>query len=109
MIKRIFNVLSILTLTSCSFAPPYERPPMPIPEHFKDIGTWVKVKSKPKVVKPDAWWHAFQDPILNDLEEKLTVANQDLRVAYAHYQEAFALAQVARASFFPSIQALFNH
>lgn len=95
-------------LASCSLAPDYERPPMPVPEHFKEPGTWIKVKTRPRIVKPDAWWNAFNDPILNDLEVKLTAANQDLRVAYAHYQEAFAQVQIARSYFFPTLQALFN-
>jgi len=97
-----------MSLVGCSLAPTYERPPMPIPEHFKETGTWIKVKSKPRIVKPDAWWKAFHDPTLNELEDKLTVANQDLKVAYAHYQEAFATSQVARSYFFPTLQALFN-
>lgn len=108
MKKTILPGLLLSALMGCSLAPTYQRPPMPIPEHFKETGTWVKVKAKPRIVKPDAWWQAFHDPVLNELEEKLTAANQDLRVAYAHYQDAFALAQVARSYFFPTIQALFN-
>ncbi|MGC1182565.1 efflux transporter outer membrane subunit [Legionella sp.] len=108
MKKRIILGLFVITLIGCSLAPTYERPFMPIPEHFKEIGTWIPVKVEPQLVPPDAWWQAFHDPVLNDLEEKLTLANQDLRVAYAHYQEAFAQAQVARSYFFPTIQALFN-
>lgn len=108
MKKIVIPGIFILTLMGCSLAPTYQRPAMPIPEHFKEPGTWVKIKKKPRIVTPDAWWEAFQDPVLNELEIKLTATNQDLRVAYAHYQEAFAIAQVARSNFFPTLQALFN-
>lgn len=108
MNKFIISGILAATLMGCSLAPTYQRPPMPIPEHFKETGTWLKVKDKPRIVQPDAWWQAFNDPILNDLEDKLTVANQDLKVAYAHYQDAYALAQVVRSYFFPTLQALFN-
>ncbi len=107
--KKIL-ALSLFTvlLGSCSLAPHYERPPMPLPEHFKETGKWVKIKSPPRLVAPGAWWDAFHDPVLSELEDKLTAANQDLRVAYAHYQGAFAQAQVARSYFFPTILGLFN-
>lgn len=108
MSKLIIPGLFAAVLMGCSLAPTYERPPMPIPEHFKEAGTWLKVKAKPRIVKPDAWWQAFNDPLLNELEEKLTSANQDLKVAYAHYQDAYAQAQVARSYFFPTLQGLFN-
>lgn len=100
--------LCIVSLFGCSLAPTYQRPPMPVPQHFKEPGTWVKISGKPKIVSPDGWWQAFQDPVLNDLELRLTAANQDLRAAFAHYQDAYALAQVARANLFPTLQALFN-
>lgn len=108
MKKQIILGILAFALLGCSLAPSYQRPPMPIPEHFKETGKWVKVDGRLKLVAPDAWWGAFNDPILNDLEDRLTVANQDLKVAYAHYQDAYALAQVARSYFFPSLQALFN-
>ncbi len=57
---------------------------------------------------PDTWWRAFHDPVLNDLEERATQANQNLKVASARFQDSYALAQVARAAFFPTLQALFN-
>lgn len=108
MKKLISAGVLVFTLMGCSLAPTYHRPAMPIPEHFKEPGKWVEIKSIPKIVAPDAWWQAFHDPVLNDLENQLNVANQDLKLAYAHFQEAISLVQVARSYFFPTIQGLFN-
>ncbi|MFT4059721.1 MAG: efflux transporter outer membrane subunit [Legionella sp.] len=108
MKKLIIPGVLAFSLIGCNLAPKYERPAMLLPEHFKEAGTWLKVAGTPHIVAPDAWWEAFHDPILNDLERKLTAANQDLRVAFAHYQDAYALAQVARSYYFPTIQGLFN-
>lgn len=96
------------SLLGCSFAPPYNRPAMPIPEHFKEPGKWAEIKSTPRIIVPDGWWQGFHDPVLNDLQKQLKVANQDLKLAYAHFQESVSLAQVARSNFFPTIQGLFN-
>ncbi len=106
--RNYFFALITFIVTGCSFKPPYERPPMPIPEHFKEVGTWVKIVRPPQIMQPNSWWNVYNDPILNDLETRLTLANQDLKVACSHYQEAIALAQVARSYFFPTLQALFN-
>ncbi|MGM9452710.1 efflux transporter outer membrane subunit [Legionella bozemanae] len=106
--KSIGVSVLIFALMGCSFAPKYHRPAMPIPEHFKEPGQWVEIKSTPRIVAPDGWWQAFHDPVLNDLENQLNNANQDLKLAYAHFQEAVSLIQVARSYFFPTIQGLFN-
>ncbi|KTD15129.1 outer membrane efflux protein [Legionella gratiana] len=98
----------IFTLAGCSLAPNYQRPAMPIPEHFKEPGQWIEIKSTPRLVAPDGWWEAFHDPVLNDLQTQLKVANQDLKLAYARFQEAVSLVQVARSNFYPTIQGLLN-
>jgi NodT family efflux transporter outer membrane factor (OMF) lipoprotein len=108
MKKWLIPGLICFGLLGCNLAPKYERPVMPIPEHFKEPGSWIKVNGPLCIVEPGAWWEAFHDPVLNDLEVKLTAANQNLRVAFAHYQDAYALAQVARSYYFPTLSAIFN-
>ncbi|QMT61363.1 efflux transporter outer membrane subunit [Legionella sp. PC997] len=107
--KKLFGAGALIfALVGCSFAPTYHRPMMPMPEHFKEPGKWVEIKSTPEIVSPEAWWQAFNDPVLNNLESQLNVANQNLKLAYAHFQEAISLVQVARSYFFPTLQGLFN-
>lgn len=106
-IKSISLVVFVLGLNACSLEPKYTTPEMTIPAHYKETGRWIKLDNKPKLMKR-AWWQAFHDTKLDLLEEQLTVANQDLRIAYANYQQAAALAKVARAALFPNIQGLFN-
>lgn len=107
--KKSFAVVSLsLALMGCSFAPKYHRPIMPIPEHFKEPGQWVAIKSTPQIIPPDGWWRAFHDPVLNDLENQLNQANQDVQLAYARFQESLSVVQIARSYFYPTIQGLFN-
>jgi len=51
------------------------------------------------------WWENFGDPQLNALEQQVTLANQDLKVAEARFRQARALIGFARASEFPTISA----
>ncbi|RUR06442.1 efflux transporter outer membrane subunit [Legionella sp. km772] len=110
---RKFIALGLIssTLMSCSLAPKYQRPVMPIPEHFKEATTetlWIPAKTIAPATTLAPWWQSFQDPTLNRLEEQLTLANQDVRVAYFRYEQARALVQVARARFFPTISGIGN-
>lgn len=107
---RSFILLGVIFfgLTSCSLAPTYHRPFMPIPDHYKETGQWVSVKSKPQISQLEPWWEVFHDPVLNELEECLIPANQDLKLALARYEEACALVQVAKAGLFPVSRGLFN-
>ena len=51
------------------------------------------------------WWTRFEDPDLNDLETQVSTANQSLRAALARLDEARAETRIARASYFPTLDA----
>jgi NodT family efflux transporter outer membrane factor (OMF) lipoprotein len=107
MIKALI-LLFISLLTACSFAPMYHRPLMPLPMHYKETDQWKPAQSAKILKKVDFWWELFEDPVLNELEQKLTGANQNLKVAYARYQEAIAAVQVERSAYYPTILGLAN-
>lgn len=111
MRKSISLSLLAAALMGCNLAPKYQRPAMPIPEHYKEASTqtvWIPAKPLPPKAKLLPWWQSFHDPILNRLEEQLNQANQDVRVAFFRYEQAKALVQIARAGFFPTILGLAN-
>ena len=100
----ISRITICLCLTSCSFAPRYERPPMPINDHYKEAITWIMVKPTLESAKKNCiWWKVFADPTLNELEQKLTLGNPSLGLAYARFQEAKAIVQAARSQLYPTI------
>lgn len=101
------GVLAAL-LMGCSLAPKYEIPPMPIPDHYKETEHWKPAKKPDTTMHVGPWWQLFGDPVLNDLEEKVTLANQNLKIAYAQYQQARAAVQVARSALYPSIVGISN-
>jgi len=49
------------------------------------------------------WWEVFDDPQLDFLEQQVSVANQDLKAAEAHFREARDIVKLARADLFPTI------
>ena len=102
--RHVSRGLLLTYLTACSFAPPQHRPDMPIPTHYKEAVHWVMIKpSLAKEAKHCLWWSVFHDPVLNDLEDRLTRSNPTLNLAFARFQEARALAQAARSQLYPTI------
>jgi len=53
----------------------------------------------------EQWWLLYQDPRLNDLQQRLLQANPDLAAALAHYDGAQAYASQLHAGLFPQISA----
>jgi multidrug efflux system outer membrane protein len=89
---------AVALLAGCSFIPAYERPVAPVPEHFDGVtGTTATPMA--------SWGEYFTDPSLHVLIQAALDHNRDLRIALARVEEARALAGVARADRFPTLDA----
>jgi NodT family efflux transporter outer membrane factor (OMF) lipoprotein len=90
-------------LTACNFAPTYRTPEAPAPAAFKEAGTDWQTAQPADAAPRGAWWQAFGDPQLDQLEHRLVDANQDLRAAVARYEQARAQVRVDRADLWPTL------
>jgi NodT family efflux transporter outer membrane factor (OMF) lipoprotein len=114
MIDKPFTVvlaLGTLIATGCEVGPKYVRPPaLPSPPAFKepllsnatDSSDW-KTATPMDQVERGKWWVIFGDVRLNNFEDQLTQANQNLELAEARLRQARAAIRFNRASQFPSI------
>jgi NodT family efflux transporter outer membrane factor (OMF) lipoprotein len=94
---------TILTLSACSFAPPYKTPDSAPPTAaYKEAGDWKQAEPADSQSR-GAWWVIFQDPALDGLEAQVADANQDLKAAYARLLQARAATRIARADLFPTL------
>ena len=57
---------------------------------------------------PPRWWHLYDDPVLDDLEQQALAANTDLRIAGANLARARAAIDVARSARTPEFGASFE-
>ncbi len=96
----------VLPLTGCMVGPDYHRPPpaSPLPGHYKELPGWTSAAPADAAPKGD-WWTEFNDPLLNQLEPLVRIANQTIRADYQNYQQALALVREADAALFPTIGA----
>ena len=107
--KQIAAALTLLLLSGCAVGPNYQRPePTTIPKTYAGpSGEW-KVASPQAHLPRGNWWEMFNDPELNRLEADAAAANQDLLAAAARFEQARALADVARSGLFPRLGVSFQ-
>ncbi|HXE21166.1 MAG TPA: efflux transporter outer membrane subunit [Rhodoferax sp.] len=98
------SALAVLLAGCAAVGPDYVRPPMNLPAAYKESGPW-------KTARPQAadsrqpWWLAYHDSTLNRLMQQADQANQTIAQAEAQYRQARALADAARAGFWPTVGA----
>jgi outer membrane protein, multidrug efflux system len=107
------SVLAAVLIAGCAVGPDYQRPAAlatnAMPAAFAEttattLGNW-KTAEPAAHLPRGAWWEIFGDAELNRLETLATAGNQELAAALAHFEQARALVNVARADFFPQISA----
>lgn len=90
---------ALLTVAGCLVGPDYKRPePVANPPGWG----WKFAEPRDEAIKGD-WWKHFGDPQLDRLEAQATAANQTLRVAVAHVDQARAAAGLTKSRFFPQL------
>lgn len=97
-------VACALLMSGCSFAPVYQAPATAIPTRFKESGPWQLAKPADRIAR-DAWWGAYRDPVLDQIEPQVAAANPDVAAAVARHDEATAYLAQARSGLFPTIGA----
>lgn len=99
-----------IVASGCVIGPKYTKPATPAPPAYKeragavDTGEW-KAAQPADAAARGAWWEAFGDESLNELEGRLNVTNQTIAAAVANVQVAKAMVREARSQYFPAVTA----
>ena len=105
--RRPLAFLLAVTTSACAVGPAYKRPPAPVPAEFKEQpapGEWKQAEPSDASAR-GKWWEVFGDPLLNGLEDQVSVSNQTLAQTEAQYRGARAAARGAHAPLFPALTA----
>ncbi len=100
-------LLALPLHASTAVGPDYRKPETPTPGEFKSVaeyGTWKQGTPQDHLPK-NGWWELFGDPALNELEERATSANFDLKAALMRVEQARAAARIRKGELFPQINA----
>ena len=109
MILRLTLAAFCLALAGCSIGPRYNPPVVPAPAaykespaQFKETGGW-KVAQPSDAMLRGKWWEIYNEPELNDLEEKLNIDNQNIKQFFQNFMEARTLIAQARSQLYPTL------
>ena len=100
--SRAMTLLLSTALAACAVGPNYKRPVVTTTPAFTEAEGWTPARPADGVAK-GAWWSVFGDPVLDGLEQKVEVSNQNLAAAEAAYRQARALVAQDRATLFPAV------
>ena len=98
------GVAALLLLAACTVGPDYRRPEASVPARYKEAAAaagW-KIGQPGDAIDRGAWWSIYNDPILDGLERRIDISNQNLMAAEAAFRQAEWLVAQARAGFFPT-------
>jgi NodT family efflux transporter outer membrane factor (OMF) lipoprotein len=115
-LRAVVALTSLAVLASCAVGPNYKRPSADAPAQYKESpadtarspnaagasSAQAANADEANTVSP-SWWTLFNDPLLNDLESRVAVSNQNLAASEAAYRQATSVVREQRASFFPFI------
>ena len=71
-----------------------------MPAAYKESADWKKAQPQDEIIR-GAWWKVFNDTRLDALEEQVNISNQNIAAAQAQYDQAYALVEASKSSFFP--------
>jgi multidrug efflux system outer membrane protein len=103
----LFGVFSVLVtalalVNGCTVGPKYQRAVAPVPAKWDVTEPWRE--SAPKDAMPKGeWWGVFHDDDLNALEHDALAANETIKLAAAHLEQARAAAAIQIAYFYPAL------
>ena len=101
-LKGVAGVAAILS--ACTVGPDYARPSAVVPAQFKEARPkpgW-KLGQPTDMAERGAWWAIYNDPVLDGLEKRIDISNQNLKAAAAALRQAEEIVAEARAGYFPT-------
>jgi NodT family efflux transporter outer membrane factor (OMF) lipoprotein len=104
MVKHTLVTLLVgsFGLVACSLAPDYKVPEVPLAAKYQSIGPWVTAQPADEL-KSDGWWQIYNEPRLDELEQRLIAQNPDLSAALSHYAQAIAYVAQVRSALYPQV------
>ncbi len=109
---------ALCLLTACKVGPNYKVPVYTAPPAYKETGapsvvpppnpqggTWTPANPSDGMLK-GKWWEVYNDPQLNQLEERIATDNQAVRQAVENYFAARDQVAVVRSALFPTVTGI---
>ncbi len=113
--RGLVALSALCLLTACKVGPNYKVPVYTAPPAYKETGapsvvpppnpqggTWTPANPSDGMLK-GKWWEVYNDPQLNQLEERIATENQALRQAMENYNAARDQVAAVRSTLYPTL------
>jgi multidrug efflux system outer membrane protein len=87
----------VLLIAGCDLGPDYLRPELELPVTYRATSATAAT-----AWPAEDWWHGFNSPDLNDLEDQARTQNLDIAAAIARIRQADAQVRIAGAAMLPT-------
>lgn len=118
LLVSLLPLAAVVVLAGCKpVGPNYQKPGFNAPAAYEELGAssvvpppnpaggqWTPANPSDGMLK-GKWWEIYQDPRLNQLEERIATTNVQLKEAVETYQAARDVVAEARANFYPTVSA----
>lgn len=104
---RAVALAVLIAAAGCTVGPDYHRPSAPVPARYKEarpIAGWKRGQPADAIPR-GAWWRIYRDPVLDGLERRVDISNQNLKAAAAAFRQSEAIVAESRSGFFPTLSA----
>src|ERR1700731_148321 len=102
-VLAVFAGITLLALNGCAVGPRYVKPAAQVPPAFKEMGpNWKQAQPNDQIAR-GKWWQVFNDSQLSELEDKIDVSNQNLKIAQDQYLQARAMVRISRSGYYPVV------
>ncbi len=98
-------LLASLLLVACAAPHVTQPPPAVAAAQFKETDVWQRAALTDTLPVADAWWTLFNDPVLNDLQARLVIGNENLKVSMAQVSIARAALDASRSAMLQTLSA----
>ena len=96
------SAAGIVLLGGCAVTAVAPPPVAAAPAQFKENNYWQHATASAPAV-PDQWWTVFHDPVLDDLQSKLVIGNENLKTALTQVAQARASLDASRGALWPTL------
>ncbi|HEY4053173.1 MAG TPA: efflux transporter outer membrane subunit [Terriglobales bacterium] len=95
-------ILLLASTLASAKGPKYQKPDVTMPQNWQAPAPWHDAAPGDSIPK-GAWWTLFNDPELNQYEDRAMASNQTLKAAVARLSQARSFAQISASDLYPQV------
>ncbi|MFZ6872357.1 efflux transporter outer membrane subunit [Undibacterium sp. Di27W] len=103
---RLSVLTLVLLLSACAQTKAPPPATVPLTAEFKEASYWKSAQATragTEAAMSESWWEMFNDPVLNELQQKLLLGNENLKSAAAQIANAKAVLKASQSALWPTV------